>query len=129
MAESPRLNGVLGVTAMAVNAACVTAGRATIRIDTLLRVLGVLSIRVELHSPLGGVAVMPGPDADGAVSVLRTSRFFDGLLPEGEMPEGLLRQHKIDAHDRLAQLLVVGGDLVGAVTAAASGRASGRAPS
>lgn len=42
--------------------------------------------------------------------------FFDGLLPEGEMLEGLLRQHKIDAHDRLAQLLVVGGDLVGAVT-------------
>ena len=32
------------------------------------------------------------------------------------MLEGLLRQHKIDAHDRLAQLLVVGGDLVGAVT-------------
>ena len=42
--------------------------------------------------------------------------FFDGLLPEGEMLEGLLRQHKIDAKDRLAQLLVVGGDLVGAVT-------------
>lgn len=42
--------------------------------------------------------------------------FFDGLLPEGEMLEGLLRQHKIDAKDRLAQLLAVGGELVGAVT-------------
>jgi hypothetical protein len=38
-------------------------GKTTIRMDTLLRVLGALSVRVELHSPLGGVAVMPGPEA------------------------------------------------------------------
>jgi len=42
--------------------------------------------------------------------------FFDGLLPEGEMLEGLLRQRKIDAGDRFAQLLAVGQELVGAVT-------------
>lgn len=42
--------------------------------------------------------------------------FFDGLLPEGEMLDGLLRQRKIDANDRLAQLLAVGGDFVGAIT-------------
>jgi serine/threonine-protein kinase HipA len=42
--------------------------------------------------------------------------FFDGLLPEGVQLEGLLRQRKIDKHDLFQQLVVVGGDLVGAVT-------------
>jgi serine/threonine-protein kinase HipA len=42
--------------------------------------------------------------------------FFDGLLPEGIMLEGLLRQKKIDRNDLFAQLLAVGQDLVGAVT-------------
>lgn len=42
--------------------------------------------------------------------------FFEGLLPEGEMLEGLLRQRKIDRDDHFAQLLAVGRDLVGAVT-------------
>jgi serine/threonine-protein kinase HipA len=46
--------------------------------------------------------------------------FFDGLLPEGEMLEGLLRQAKIDRNDNLGQLLAVGGDLVGAVTVEAA---------
>ena len=42
--------------------------------------------------------------------------FFDGLLPEGAMLEGLLRQRKIDRRDYFSQLVSVGGDLVGAVT-------------
>lgn len=42
--------------------------------------------------------------------------FFDGLLPEGQQLEGLLRQAKIDAGDCFAQLLAVGEDMVGAVT-------------
>ncbi|MBD3278588.1 MAG: toxin HipA [Candidatus Aegiribacteria sp.] len=42
--------------------------------------------------------------------------FFEGLLPEGEMLEGLLRQHKIDSNDLFSQLLAVGADLVGAIT-------------
>ena len=42
--------------------------------------------------------------------------FFDGLLPEGMMLEGLLKQRKIDKHDYLSQLIAVGNDLVGAVT-------------
>ena len=42
--------------------------------------------------------------------------FFDGLLPEGVMLEGLLRQRKIDRYDYFSQLVSVGGDLVGAVT-------------
>lgn len=42
--------------------------------------------------------------------------FFDGVLPEGEMLEGLLRISKIDRDDLFSQLIAVGGDLVGAVT-------------
>ena len=42
--------------------------------------------------------------------------FFEGLLPEGDMLEGLLRQRKIDRNDLFAQLLAVGGETVGAVT-------------
>lgn len=43
--------------------------------------------------------------------------FFDGLLPEGAMLEGLLRQMKIDRKDMFSQLLAVGREMVGAVTA------------
>ena len=42
--------------------------------------------------------------------------FFDGLLPEGAMLDGLLRQRKIDAQDYFGQLVAVGHELVGAVT-------------
>lgn len=46
--------------------------------------------------------------------------FFEGLLPEGIMLEGLLRQTKIDRHDLMSQLITVGGDLVGNVTVEAA---------
>jgi len=42
--------------------------------------------------------------------------FFEGVLPEGMMLDGLLRQTKIDRNDLMSQLMVVGGDLVGNVT-------------
>lgn len=42
--------------------------------------------------------------------------FFDGLLPEGVMLDGLLRQRKIDKDDYFSQLLAVGNDLVGFIT-------------
>jgi serine/threonine-protein kinase HipA len=42
--------------------------------------------------------------------------FFEGLLPEGIMLEGLLRRYKLDKHDYLRQLFHVGHDLIGAVT-------------
>jgi len=42
--------------------------------------------------------------------------FFEGVLPEGVMLDGLLRQRKIDKDDLFGQLLAVGKDLVGAVT-------------
>jgi serine/threonine-protein kinase HipA len=42
--------------------------------------------------------------------------FFEGLLPEGVMLEALLRKYKIDKNDYFGQLIVVGQDVVGAVT-------------
>ena len=42
--------------------------------------------------------------------------FFEGVLPEGIMLEGLLRKNKIDRDDLMSQLMAVGGDLVGNVT-------------
>ena len=42
--------------------------------------------------------------------------FFDGLLPEGNQLDALLRQSKIDKNDLFSQLLIVGNDLVGSVT-------------
>ncbi len=42
--------------------------------------------------------------------------YFEGVLPEGVMLEGLLRQTKLDRDDLMGQLITVGGDLVGNVT-------------
>jgi serine/threonine-protein kinase HipA len=42
--------------------------------------------------------------------------FFEGLLPEGIMLEGLLRTRKIDRTDCFSQLVAVGGDMPGAIT-------------
>lgn len=42
--------------------------------------------------------------------------FFEGLLPEGVMLEALLRKYKLDKDDCFGQLLLVGQDVVGAVT-------------
>ena len=42
--------------------------------------------------------------------------FFEGLLPEGMMLEGLLRNAKIDKKDYFSQLIATGNDLVGSVT-------------
>jgi len=42
--------------------------------------------------------------------------FFDGLLPEGILLDGLLKQRKIDRHDYFSQLIAVGNDLVGSIT-------------
>jgi serine/threonine-protein kinase HipA len=43
--------------------------------------------------------------------------FFDGMLPEGVQLEALLRLRKLDRDDLFGQLLAVGEDLIGAVTA------------
>ena len=51
----------------------------------------------------------------------RFPAFFEGLLPEGEMLDGLLRQRKVDRNDYFGQLLAVGEDVVGAVTVVEAG--------
>ena len=42
--------------------------------------------------------------------------FFDGLLPEGLLLEGLLKHFTIDKFNYLSQLRTVGNGLVGAIT-------------
>lgn len=42
---------------------------------------------------------------------------LEGLLPEGVQLEALLRTHKIDRNDCFSQLITVGQDLVGSLTA------------
>jgi serine/threonine-protein kinase HipA len=42
--------------------------------------------------------------------------FFEGLLPEGIMLEGLLKINKLDKKDFFSQLVAVGDDMIGAVT-------------
>jgi len=43
--------------------------------------------------------------------------FLEGLLPEGPQLEAILRKHKIDRHDCFRQLMIVGQDIVGSLTA------------
>ena len=42
---------------------------------------------------------------------------FEGLLPEGLQLEALLRRYKVDKQDLFTQLLIVGEDVVGSLTA------------
>jgi serine/threonine-protein kinase HipA len=46
----------------------------------------------------------------------RLPSVFEGLLPEGQQLDALLRQYKLDRHDLFAQLLLVGADVVGSLT-------------
>ena len=46
----------------------------------------------------------------------RFPAFFEGLLPEGNQLEGLLKLGKVDRNDLFSQLMLVGNDMVGAVT-------------
>lgn len=56
------------------------------------------------------------PVTNKVYSYDRFPPFFEGLLPEGMMLEGLLKQAKIDRNDYMAQIIKVGKDLVGNVT-------------
>ena len=42
--------------------------------------------------------------------------FFEGLLPEGALLEGLVVHRKLESVDFFSQLVAVGCDLVGAIT-------------
>ena len=71
-------------------------------------------IYFELYKGPSIALTMP---VDGKEFVFdRFPPFFDGLLPEGLLLDGLLKQRKIDKIDYLNQLIAVGNDLVGAIT-------------
>jgi serine/threonine-protein kinase HipA len=57
------------------------------------------------------------PVTDQPYKFNRFPPFFEGLLPEGFNLEALLRTYKIDRKDVFSQLVTVGMDMVGAVTA------------
>lgn len=62
-------------------------------------------------------------EAEGAFTYEAFPPFFDGLLPEGAQLEALLRRRKLDRSDLFGQLMTVGRDMVGAVTARSVGTA------
>ena len=71
---------------------------------------------VYLPDYLGSSVSLEMPTTRKVYYFDRFPPFFEGLLPEGMMLEGLLRQSKIDRDDYLSQLIAVGEDLVGNVT-------------
>ena len=73
--------------------------------------------RFAYYEEYTGPSVTLTMPVDGREFVFdRFPPFFDGLLPEGPLLEGLLRLRKIDKLEYLKQLIAVGNDLVGAVT-------------
>ena len=71
-----------------------------------------------LESYRGAPVSLPMPVTQQEFNFDGFPPFFEGLLPEGDMLEGLLRQRKIDRTDLFAQLIAVGAETVGAVTIA-----------
>ena len=73
--------------------------------------------RFAYHEKYAGPAIALTMPVDQREFVFdRFPPFFDGLLPEGPLLEGLLKLRKIDKFEYLKQLIAVGNDLVGAVT-------------
>lgn len=73
--------------------------------------------RFAYHDEYDGMPIsLTMPVKEKAFEFDRFPPYFDGLLPEGILLEGLLKQRKIDKYDYFSQLVTVGGDLVGAVT-------------
>lgn len=67
-------------------------------------------------SYVGDPVSLTMPLASKAYTFDRFPPYFEGVLPEGIMLEGLIQGLKIDRTDYFSQLLATGGDLVGAVT-------------
>jgi serine/threonine-protein kinase HipA len=65
----------------------------------------------------GGAVSLTMPVETGQFGYDEFPPFFEGVLPEGSHLDALLRQAKIDRDDLFGQLLAVGKDLVGDVTA------------
>jgi serine/threonine-protein kinase HipA len=75
------------------------------------------SYRFSYHPDYQGLAVsLTMPTHQQVYSYKYFPPFFEGLLPEGGQLDALLKNWKIDSKDYFSQLLVVGEDLVGAVS-------------
>lgn len=73
--------------------------------------------RFEYENHYNGMPVsLTMPVQDRIFTFSKFPPFFEGLLPEGSMLEGLLRYLKADRKDYFSQIVAVGEDLVGAVT-------------
>ncbi len=71
---------------------------------------------VYLEGYKGESVSLTMPISQNVYQFNRFPPFFEGLLPEGMMLEGLLRLNKIDRNDFMSQIIAVGQDLVGNVT-------------
>ncbi|MHC1707274.1 MAG: HipA N-terminal domain-containing protein [Bacteroidales bacterium] len=79
-------------------------------------VLGKEYLFVYLDEYSGFPVSLTMPIARKSYSFDHFPPFFEGLLPEGHQLEGLVKQAKVDSNDFFSQLLLVGNDMVGAVT-------------
>jgi len=88
-----------------------------IRAGQLIEIVPKRAYRFEYATDYHGPPVsLTMPVTIRAFSFEQFPSFFEGVLPEGIMLEGLIRGLKIDRDDYFSQLLATGGDLVGAVT-------------
>lgn len=78
--------------------------------------LGTEYVFKYLHGYHGDPVSLTMPVAQNSFRYEHFPPFFEGVLPEGMMLDGLLRQKKLDKDDFFGQLIAVGDDLVGAVT-------------
>jgi serine/threonine-protein kinase HipA len=65
----------------------------------------------------GGAVSLTMPVSQNIYIFDRFPPFFEGLLPEGPMLEALLKKKKIDADDYFEQLMQVGKEMVGNISA------------
>lgn len=70
---------------------------------------------VYLDSYNGPPVSLTMPTKNREYSYSEFPPFFEGLLPEGDRLDALLRTQKLDRKDYFGQLVTVGSDLVGAV--------------
>lgn len=65
----------------------------------------------------GGPVSLTMPTSQQVFNYDHFPPYFEGLLPEGSMLDALLKKRKIDADDYFEQLVLVGKEMVGNVTA------------
>jgi len=72
---------------------------------------------IYLEGYAGGAVSLTMPINQRVYVFDRFPPIFEGFLPEGSMLMALLKKRKLDADDYFEQLMLVGGEMVGNVTA------------